>query len=354
MRRIVIINVYRPPQGDYKKACKSIHESIREADLKDNVEIFLLGDFNIDLSNNSSPQSKELIFTTSVWGLKPLIKGSTRVGTARGLLQSSCIANIFSNSEEIVESKIMDWNFSDHLMVAVKRKRLRCRHNKVEFKGRSYRDYVKENLQVELIHRNWDAFYRLVDPTECWDMLVNCIRVFLDKNCPKKSFRVKQIKEPWVTNEIIEEIKDKDRSLRDAKRSGKVEDWETAKRARNRVGRLVEQGKSDFLKEQQEELENDPKKFWRLVKDIVPGKKAKSSKISLSTADGAGNEVNLDNEEVAPFINEYFCGIGPKLAQNHSTPWRFYGDTAEESCPPFSSQFEQVFARILKRLNPQG
>ena len=38
------------------------------------------------------------------------------------------------------------------------------------------------------------------------------------------------------------------------------------------MGRLVNQAKADFLTEQQEQLEGDPKKFWRLVKDIVPGK----------------------------------------------------------------------------------
>ena len=33
MRNIVIINVYRPPQGDYKKACKLIKEAIGVADM---------------------------------------------------------------------------------------------------------------------------------------------------------------------------------------------------------------------------------------------------------------------------------------------------------------------------------
>ena len=42
MRRIVLVNIYRPPQGDYKKACKLIHDAITEADLKDNVELFFL------------------------------------------------------------------------------------------------------------------------------------------------------------------------------------------------------------------------------------------------------------------------------------------------------------------------
>ena len=343
MRRIVIINVYRPPQGNYKRACKLIHESLKEADLKDNAEVFLLGDFNIDMAISTSPQAKELSYTTGVWGLKPLIKGKTRMGTNRGVLQASCIDNIFSNSEEVVKFVIADWNFSDHLMVAVKRKRAKGKHTKVEFKGRSYKNYVKEDLQEELIHSDWDDFYRSRDPALCWDIIETRIRAFLDRTCPLKSFKVKEVREPWVTNEILEEIKDKDRSLRVAKRSGMAEDWLIAKTDRNRVGRLVEQAKADFLKEQQEELVNDPKKFWRLVKDIVPGKKSKSSRISLSTMDEDGNEVDLKAEEIARFINEYFCSIGPKLAQKHTAPWRFYGDTTEESCPPFTTDFDEVW-----------
>ena len=41
--------------------------------LKDNVEIFLMGDFNIDLKNEKSPLTNELEIT-----LKRQIKGTTR------------------------------------------------------------------------------------------------------------------------------------------------------------------------------------------------------------------------------------------------------------------------------------
>ena len=60
LRRIVVINIYRPPKGDYKVGCKIIHEAIKQADLKDNAEIFLMGDFNIDFNDRVSKASKEL------------------------------------------------------------------------------------------------------------------------------------------------------------------------------------------------------------------------------------------------------------------------------------------------------
>ena len=176
MRRIVIVNVYRPPQGSYRKACKLIHDVIKEADLKDNAEIFLLGDFNIDLNNKSAPQSKELINTTNFWGLRQFITGNTRLGTTGEALKGSCIDNIFSNSELITQAGVADWNFSDHLMVVVKRKRVRYKHKKVEFEGRSYKNYGKEELQSELINEDWGAFYQSQDAAVCWEILEGRIR----------------------------------------------------------------------------------------------------------------------------------------------------------------------------------
>ena len=40
MRNLVIVNIYRPLQGDYKVACRNIHEAVRKAVVKDTVEIF--------------------------------------------------------------------------------------------------------------------------------------------------------------------------------------------------------------------------------------------------------------------------------------------------------------------------
>ena len=42
MRKVVIINIYRPPQGDYKVACKLIQNAIRDANLKDNVIMIMI------------------------------------------------------------------------------------------------------------------------------------------------------------------------------------------------------------------------------------------------------------------------------------------------------------------------
>ena len=352
MRRIVMINVYRPPQGDYKNACKKIHSALTDADLKDNVEIFLLGDFNINLNDRKSIMTKELEFTTSLWNLKACIKSSTRFGVVEGKLFESRIDNIFTNSDYIIDTRTLDWNLSDHVAVSVTRKRLPSKVDKISFTGRSYKNYNKTQFQTGLLAEDWDGFYNTQDPSDCWEIMENRIRSHISRTCPLKTFRVREVREPWLTNELLEEIKDKDRAIRTAKRSKKPEDFLEAKAIRNRVGRQVCGAKAEFLKDQQDELKGDPKKFWRLVKSIVPGKKVSTGKITLVGEEERG--VEIKEREVADTINNFFTAIGPNLADKISKTyqggWKFMGREVEENCPDFRATFQQVL-RICKDIN---
>ena len=173
----------------------------------------------------------------------------------------------------------------------------------------------------------------------------------MDESCPTKTFRVRESRETWVTNELLEEIKDKDRALRTAKRMGKELDWAQAKLARNRVRRQVEQARADFWKDQQMELEDDPKKFWRVVKTIVPGKKAGSEYMNLSDKEAAGEGQNIAANYTADYVNDFFSNIGPKLAHKYRDPWEFSGLELMNDCPQFSadsSGVPDIFSKVVK------
>ena len=80
-------------------------------------------------------------------------------------------------------------------------------------------------------------------------------------------------REPWITNEALEAIRDKDRLLAKAKRTKSGRDWALAREMRNTVGRDVENLRIDFLKNQQTIHKDDPKKFWKSIASIFPDKK---------------------------------------------------------------------------------
>ena len=349
MRKLVIVNIYRPPQGDYNKACQMIHSAIANANVKDNSEIFVLGDFNIDLLDKKSPLTKELETTLTLWNLKAQLTCITRPNLAQNSQsKGTCIDNIFTNSEHIALAVTLDWNFSDHLAVAIKRKRVKVVHEKVEFQGRSYKNYDAHDLRRHLLQLDWNIFYNSQNPGECWDYLEKEIRVYLDEICPLKSFKVKEVREPWVTNELLEEIKDKDRSLKTAKRSGKSEDWKKDRIDRNQVGRLVELARANFLTDQQYQLADDPKKFWRVVKTVVPGKKSTSGRISLVNNERVDNPQNIEQNDTANFINDFFCNIGPNLASKHNEPWEFHDEVMADECAQFEADFVSISKLVIE------
>ena len=346
-RQIVILNVYRPPQGNHKKACKIINDSLTQACLKGNAEVFLMGDFNIDLNTKESPLTKELLFITGLNGLLPKTQQTTRHSTRAGRTVETCIDNIFTNSSLIAESKVLNLNISDHLAVLVRRKKPRLISKKVNFVGRSYKNVVKEDFQESLINEDWTEFYNSTDPEVCWGLLETTIRHKLDYTCPQKTFRLKEVREAWITDELLEEINDKDNCLRIARVLGKEEDWSAARKERNRVGKLVKSAKAEFVKEQQREFKNDPKKFWKAISTIIPKKTQSVNNVGL-TDQSTGTDV--PSNEVANYINDFFSNIGPNLASKLSEPLSFQGTPSEEECQELGTDYEEVL-RLCKEIN---
>ena len=119
MRRIVLINVYRPPSGIYKNICKKIYESITNSTIKDNSDIFIMGDMNNDMLDLNSPLKKELENTMRRVGLINIDKSFTRYSKNK----NSCIDLIFSNSDSVDSHGLLDWNISDHMGIFLSRKR---------------------------------------------------------------------------------------------------------------------------------------------------------------------------------------------------------------------------------------
>ena len=186
---------------------------------------------------------------------------------------------------------------------------------------------------------NWGTFFELEDPDALWDWMENKIVEQADLLCPIRTFRMGAKREPWLTNEAMEAIRDKDKLIKKAKRTRKAGDWDAARIARNQVGRDLEQLKAEFLKREQEEHKGDPKKFWKNIAGIFPGKRGKSGRIWLKENE---SNVEVESERTADFINKYFTNIGPDLAAKINSEWRYYGEMLQESIRDFSTNLEEV------------
>ena len=93
-RKLVIGVTYRPPQGNPTNFCDIITGTVKDMNLDDNVDLFLVGDYNIDYSNNRSIGHSNLKDLERSTGLKQIIKSITRYG-----VKNSIIDLILTNSD---------------------------------------------------------------------------------------------------------------------------------------------------------------------------------------------------------------------------------------------------------------
>ena len=274
-RNIIVGNIYRPPQGNVKNFLEYLEECMEQIDYIHN-DIIIMGDINIDFKDTNLSDTKELKEILSQTGLTSFIKTPTRYSETK----NSCLDHIYSNSNIIQDSGTIDINISDHLPVFINRKKPNVISEKAKFTGRSYRKDDKDVFNAGLERQDWEVFDNANDPNLLWEIFKKNVLKVLDQCCPQKTFTIKKYKEPWITNELLELIKDKDLALGKAKKSRKNTDWDLARRLRNECLSKICRAKCEFVKTELNNNQNDSKKFWKNVHDIWPKKQSNSSKIT--------------------------------------------------------------------------
>ena len=152
-------------------------------------------------------------------------------------------------------------------------------------------------------------------------MLEN-IKESLDELCPLKTFKIKKYKEPWLNQELLELIKDKDIYLKKAKRTRLQRDWDVARRYRNDCLAKIRKAKSEYIKSELDFNKNDSKKFWKNIHEILPSNNKSNKKILLTKPELHEDVLDADTAE---YINDFFANIGPNLASSFNTPWHYDG-----------------------------
>ena len=320
-RNIIVGNCYRPPQGSVDLFLEYIEKCIENFDTN-RKDIFILGDVNIDCLDKKDDSSKKLLETMTQLGFINMIKTPTRFSDSK----NSCIDHLYTNSDVIFKSGVLNVNISDHEMIYTIRKKVKQKSDKSEFSGRSYRNYNSAVFSEALNRLDWTDFYNQENPNNIWRLFYENISKIIEQLCPLKKFKIKKYKEPWVTNELLELIKDKDIALKRAKRTKLDQDWIVARQLRNSCLSQIRQAKRNFIQNQLNEHWNDSKKIWKEINQILPDKATKHQNISLIDQDTG---LEIDNDQTADYINTFFTNIGPKLAQNLTEPWHYDGSDSD-------------------------
>ena len=342
-KTIIIGNLYRPPQGNIDNFTRVLENVLSNIDLTKN-EIYIMGDLNVDMLDKKNISTKKINDFIKPFGLRQLIKTPTRYSRDK----NSMLDVIFTNSDVISNTGVCDVHLSDHQMILTTRKKAKIIKRKCTFTGRSYRNYDKDIFQTKLIDADWTLFDNEITVTGKWNELLKIIYDSIDNMCPVKVYRVKQDKEKWITPPLLELIKDKDYAMKIAKRRGDPELWKIAKTLRNRCTKRLRKARADHIKENLDTNMGNSKKFWKNIQEVLPNRKSKF-KNSFTLFDSEKNEI-VGSDDTANFINAFFTGIGPKLAQQYKTPWNYEGVEANVTMGDIVTDVNEIL-NLCKNIN---
>lgn len=110
--------------------------------------------------------------------------------------------------------------------------------------------------------------------------MYNILLEVADKLCPVKEFCITKRKPVYLTNEVIELIKERNTVLRLARNHNNKDYWLRGQSLIKEVVKAVSVSKKEYVIKQLKENQKDGGKFWKSVKLILPDNK--SSNILLS------------------------------------------------------------------------
>ncbi|MEW8548505.1 MAG: endonuclease/exonuclease/phosphatase family protein, partial [Candidatus Thiodiazotropha sp.] len=199
--------LYRPPNSTIQ--WNEIFEESLENVLKEEKEIYLLGDFNRDLLNNQINRA----WTDYIepFGITQLVSEATRVTPD----SSTLIDHVYSTCPENVNNvDVPKIGLSDHFPIFFTRKMHvhQPKGNHCTISYRSFKDFDETKFINDLQSVPWNII-KLFENTD--DILESWTDLFLEvvnKNIPIKQHRVKHKNQPqWITPEILDAIRSRDR-----------------------------------------------------------------------------------------------------------------------------------------------
>ena len=273
-KNVLIGVIYRPPGTDIKRFNDCL-EKLFAIIKSENKLSYMMGDWNINLlsveHHEPSQDFLDLLMSNS---LIPTITKPTRV-THRS---ATLIDNIFSGGLFHTDksfSGILYTDISDHFPIF---------HIDYSIKTSSEHSYIQRRIYSEhniscfkqlLDSHDWSALYESSDPQTAYSTFHEAFSNMYNQAFPLKNIKVGyKTRKPWLSDELKNGIKYKNKLYYRQKKSNNPELTEIYKKYKNRLNGLLLQAEKSHYDKLFKENQNNLKFSWKLLKEIINRKKA--------------------------------------------------------------------------------
>ena len=207
-RPFLIATWYRPPNSPVAKF-NYLEKLLGTLDTE-NIEYYLLGNLNCDLSvTDLDHSSRVLMDIIGLYNLSQLINEPTRVTD----FSSTLIDHIFTNTpDKVVCSGVSHISISDHSLIYAYRKlsvSLPSRgHSTIDYRKFKNFDSIKFHHDIRL--QDWSHINYFNNPDDMWHAWKTTFNFIVEKHAPLCTKRVKAFKSPWITSHLKDEMHKRD------------------------------------------------------------------------------------------------------------------------------------------------
>ncbi|XP_053596013.1 uncharacterized protein LOC128667989 [Microplitis demolitor] len=264
----------------------------------DKGKLTIVGDFNLDVGSDSDRYARNFVNECALLGLKQLVNVPTR----STLTSNTIIDLVFSNVELCIDV-LSTPRVSDHNIIVInsdldieqnKKLRVTEKRNFNKFDLNTFCDIFVDRYKLD-INDDIDVVFNKFSSsvTYALDVVVPKTAKILKPKCNDKK---------WITKDLIEKIKERDRLFFVSKKFGREDDIIKYKRLRNYIVNELRKCKREHNDNNIDANKNNGKILWRELKELIGSKKAQSTVENIE----CDNKILDDNLVISNKFNHYF------------------------------------------------
>jgi hypothetical protein len=306
-KTIYIAALYRPPSVSIQNLCDAI-ESLCNECLAQNSCLYIIGDLNVDFSNEAHSLSDVL----SVNAIQNIVKEPT---CFKSQTNPSIIDVILTNTPRKLYPCInLNTGLSDcHNLIGAATKMHIARNCDKIIKYRSYKNFDVDAYKNDLSIAPFHVSCIFDDPDDALWAHNTLLMPILNEHAPLKSKIARRQSLPCMNGELRRAINVKAMLRRKYDRNRRDDvAWERYRCQRNKVNRLKAQSISRYFQERCSSSARSRRQFWKTIRPFISDSRSPAGEITLVEED----RVVSNSSAVGEILNELFTNTATNNSEN--------------------------------------
>ena len=312
-KKFTVVAIYRHPNGNIEHFTQQLALSLHKVPT-DNI-CLIGGDININLMDITKDLVLNYVTLFMSLGFVPKIYLPTRITDHTCTLIDHIFLRLPKKYHEIYTySGCIFSDISDHLPIILA----------ISFINRpsAKRPYVRiinertlNNFKVKCENHNWAVMDNLDDIDDKYDFLESSITDNFEESFPLvKQSRKRNKDKKWMTSGLLKSIRHKHRLYKKKIVSPTVHNKLSYTRFESILQSTLKEAEQKYFYNLFNDVKDSSVKLWKCLGNMInPNKKVKRNRISKLNVNGVDI---TDDQLISNQMNEYFCNIGKKLAND--------------------------------------